>query len=102
MGSEELNFRQAARNIDRCLSFGGGIRRDQRRTFDGFLNHGNPRVKEYAQQLKLKIDLERKAWRGAIEADERTAMEFPETIGGAPYDFEPDQPEVCSADDIQF
>jgi hypothetical protein len=58
LGSEELSYRQDVRNIDRCIGFDGGIRRKQRKTFDRFLTHENPRVREYT--LKIKEDMERR------------------------------------------
>lgn len=80
LGNEELAYRQLIRDVDRCLTFGGGIRRNQSKNFDRFLNHDNPRVRAYAQQAKQEIDADRRASIQAFEADERMSAESPETI----------------------
>ena len=46
------------------------IRRKQRRQFDRFLEHANPRVREYAEQV-VEVDAEmRRELREAREAEE--------------------------------
>lgn len=69
LGSEELAYRQAVRDIDRCLDFGCGIRRKSRKTFDQFLSHSNPRIRGCAQRIKEDLEAERKEWQDAIAAD---------------------------------
>jgi hypothetical protein len=69
LGSEELSYRQDIRNIDRCFGFGGGIRRKQRKTFDRFLCHVNPRVRDYALQLKQEMERHRNTWNEMAEFD---------------------------------
>ncbi len=51
LGSEELARRQAMRNIDQLLNWGGGIRRNQRKTFEGYLRHADPKVRSYAESI---------------------------------------------------
>lgn len=79
-GPEELAYLQEIRNVERCLYF-GRLRRNQRKTFDKFLSHSNPRVREYAQRIKLDLDRERLAWRAALAEDERLLEEHMEKIG---------------------
>ena len=50
LGAEELEYRSAMWNLDRCID-GGFIRRKRRQEFNRFLEHENPRVRELAQQL---------------------------------------------------
>lgn len=52
LSSEELAFRQAQRDIDRTRGFSGGIRRKHRPTFERFLEHDNPRVRAYAEEVQ--------------------------------------------------
>ena len=84
LGRDELAYRQAVRDIDRCLKFGGGIRRNQRKAFDRFLQHANSRVREYAQQIELEMQAERAAWREAMIEDERVVDEYLETVFQSP------------------
>ena len=79
MGSEELAYRQAIRHVESCLTFGGGVRRNQRKTFEQFFNHSNPRVREYVQRLKNEMDAER-ARSHTLEMQESADAERLETI----------------------
>ena len=65
-----MAYRQAVRNVDKCLNFGGGMRRNQRTAFDRFLSHANLRVREYAERIKQDMQTEHKARAEAILEDE--------------------------------
>jgi hypothetical protein len=67
LGSEELLYRQHIRNIDRCRGFGGGIQRKQRIAFGRFLTHIDPRVRDYALQIKQEMDRQRDTWNADID-----------------------------------
>ena len=75
LGSEELAYRQEIRNIERCLDC-GRVRRKHRKTFERFLSHSNPWVREYAQQIKLSMEKEHLAWKAMIDEDERQLDEY--------------------------
>src|SRR5580692_6802997 len=50
LGSEELTYRQAVRNIDRMLTWETGrVKRKHRNNFARFLHHPNERVRRYAE-----------------------------------------------------
>src|SRR5262245_18811641 len=51
LGKEELAFRQALRNLERCLDWDGMMRRKQRKQVDSVLQHENPRVRAAAQVI---------------------------------------------------
>lgn len=52
LGPEELAYRQAVRDIDRLVTFESGlIRRKQRAVFARYLEHRNPRVRRYAEEV---------------------------------------------------
>ena len=70
LGPEELAYRQGVHDIESCRDFSGRIRRKQRKTFASFLEHENPRIREYAQQLKAKLEAESEEWRKMIEMEE--------------------------------
>jgi hypothetical protein len=58
------------------MNFGMGIRSKHRKAFDRFLDHPNPRVREYALNVKSVSDAAIKEWRDAIAMDELMAEEF--------------------------
>ena len=62
LGPEELEYRSATWNLDRCID-GGFIRRKRRQEFNRFLDHKNPRVRELAQQLLAEDARLRAEWR---------------------------------------
>jgi hypothetical protein len=78
LGAAELAYRQAVRDIDRCMTSEGMIRRKQRPVLDRFLAHESERVRAYAQYCvqhdateREARRLERQAWRaeedGSVE-----------------------------------
>lgn len=48
LGAGELAYRQAARDIDRLVTWNGLVRRKQQKTFEQFLSHPDERVRAYA------------------------------------------------------
>lgn len=48
LGPAELAYRQAVRDITRCFTYEGFLRRKARRTFERFLEHECERVRAYA------------------------------------------------------
>jgi len=52
LGAEELAYLQNVRNLERCVTWEGFIRRKQRAEFETFLQHDDPRVRAMAEDLK--------------------------------------------------
>src|SRR6185437_10716267 len=50
LGKDELAYRQAVRNIDRCFNGEGLLRRQHRATFEKFLRHPDAYVRLYAAE----------------------------------------------------
>lgn len=51
LGAKELAYRQALRNLENCISSHGVIPRRRRKAFEQFLNHEDPRIREYAKEI---------------------------------------------------
>ena len=51
LGAEELAYRQARRDLERCATWEGIIPRKRRKAFQAFLNHDDPRIRAMAEQL---------------------------------------------------
>ncbi len=51
LGTEELAYRQAIRDIDRLLDWDGVVRRKHRKSFERFLLHPDERVRRYAEDI---------------------------------------------------
>ncbi len=105
LGKEELEYRQAVRNIDRCLDWSGRPRRKQRKTFERFRHHASERVRRYVEELEAYWAEERRQWRELRRLDEALEEawendivaraeaandEWPER-GDLPADFEDDE-----------
>ena len=54
LASEELAYRQACRNLERCVTWEGIIPRKRRKSFQGFLNDDDPRIREMAEQIQVE------------------------------------------------
>ncbi len=52
LGKEELEYRQAVCNVDRCLDWDGRLRRKQRKSFERLRDHPNERVRCYVEELE--------------------------------------------------
>ena len=73
LGKEEVAFRQHARNIDRLFSPSGLLKRTQRRTFEKYLAHADPRVRAHAEYMRAfdeSIRRERREVWEAMQAQE--------------------------------
>ena len=69
LGKEELEVRQALRNLERCLDDFGHIRRRHRKQFESFLVHPNARIRQATEEIQESIDRRHQEWVKAIEAD---------------------------------
>lgn len=61
LGSDELAYRQAVRDLERCLTWEGIIPRKRRRTFDRFLAHKDARIRAMAEEMQRE-DADSRAW----------------------------------------
>jgi hypothetical protein len=52
LGKEELAYRQALRNLESLLTWEGVVPRRQRKRFEAFLKHRDPRVRACAQAVQ--------------------------------------------------
>jgi hypothetical protein len=76
LGTSELQYRQDLRNLERCVTWEGIIGRKKRKAFNRFLEHPDPHIRQYADQLAAQN----------IEA--RSLLRFLECGGD---DFEPEE-----------
>jgi len=70
LGKEELEYRQAVRNVDRALRSHYGISRRDRAVLERSLQHPDPRVQLYVAELIYQGERERAESRLAWEQDE--------------------------------
>jgi len=100
LGPEELAFRQAVRNIERLLDWNGMLRRKQRKAFEKFLSHSNPRVREYAESVARHDAEQREEYRQMrIEEEEEDARWIATIDSGATSD---DARDPLAEEDIPF
>lgn len=70
LGTEELEYRQAVIDIDRCLGWGGHLKRHHRRTFERYRDHPNERVRRYIEELEADWAEDRRLFREMCEQEE--------------------------------
>lgn len=69
LGVEELEYRQALRNLERCITWDGIIPRKQRRNLERFLQHNDERIRIEAEKMQFIDRHERERMR--LEAAEK-------------------------------
>lgn len=74
LGAEELAYRQSVRDLERCLTWEGFVRRKQRASFERFLRHEDPRVREMAERV-LSAESETRRLTREAEVDEAPAVD---------------------------
>ena len=89
LGSEELAYRQAVSDIGRCLCDDGRIRRKQRKTFEQFLHHENPRIRALAEEVQEEDRLARASWEEIERLEEEWAAALIAEEDGWPEGDEP-------------
>jgi len=70
LGKEELAYRQEIRNLERLLGYQGHVPRKKLKQFQKYLEHENPRVRAYAEQIALDDALERAELRLQMHLDQ--------------------------------
>ena len=58
LGAEELTYRQHVRNIERCLTWEGTVRRTCRKVVERFLGHQDLRLRAWAEELLNGLPLD--------------------------------------------
>ncbi|HQU42561.1 MAG TPA: hypothetical protein PK867_07095 [Pirellulales bacterium] len=58
LGPEELSYRQHVRNIERCLTYEGLVRRKRRSFVEQFLGHDDLRLRAWAEELLTGVPLD--------------------------------------------
>ena len=76
LGAEELRYRQALRNLERCISAGGSIRRKQRKQFEQFLRHEDPRIRSLAEEIFTEDQFARALSRAYADLDDELLEAF--------------------------
>ncbi|MDA0814765.1 MAG: hypothetical protein O3C21_20500 [Verrucomicrobia bacterium] len=116
LGVEERAFRQAERNLERCVTLEGIIPRKKRKQFEAFLTHGDPRIRELALELQKTDALMRSAARDERKEEEGflTAREWglyhfedpedavPEEFKGMMLSFRNTEPDDDDSGEIPF
>ncbi len=98
LGSSELQYRQELRNLEILVCGGDIIGRKQRKAFKKFLEHPDPRIRRYAEELAAR-DVEAGALLKSLEDEgncepENDYIEFESTAAGmSPED-------LCSKNEI--
>jgi hypothetical protein len=91
----DLEYRQHIRNIERTLDWDGRIRRRQRKVFERFLNHPNPRVRAFAIEAKKRDEELRAKFPAMMEADAMVTDQFVSS-------YEPPSTEAWEDMDLPF
>lgn len=73
LGSEELAYRQACRDLQRCMTWEGIIPRKRRKSFERFLHHDDTRIRALAKQMQAEDEATHKLLRVDREFDEIAA-----------------------------
>jgi hypothetical protein len=63
LGAEELAYRQALRNLERCMGMSPTIPRKHRDSFNRFLTHKDPRIRAAAREMEALDAQTRAEWR---------------------------------------
>ena len=75
LGADELAYRQALRNLERCMTWEGIIPRKRRKSFEQFLDHKDPRIRARAEEMLEEDRAERAYQRSMRELDEALSEE---------------------------
>ena len=99
LGREELEYRSALGNLDRCLTDEGMIRRKGRKQFEQFLEHENPRVRAVAEELLANDLMQRALTRAAVDLEETLLEAHLFELDGAGAEFAEEQSIHYGGDD---
>jgi uncharacterized membrane protein YukC len=102
LGPEELAYRSAARNMERLLNWDRTIRRKRRQEFERFLQHSNPRVRRYAEELSECDASRRREIREEREAEEDCLERIEDTVWQEEMDPNKAEPALFEDEDLPF
>ncbi len=103
LGGSELQHRQDLRSLERLVTWEGIIGRKKKKAFDRFLEHPDPRIRGYAEDLAVQVVKARSSLRFSEEESncelEDNRFEFEgAAVGASPEDL-PSQNEIDAPDD---
>lgn len=92
LGAEKLAYRQALRDLQRCMTWEGIIPRKRRTSFERFLHHDDPHIRAVAEEMLEEDRTTRRLMRADAERDEAWAETSEQTRAEAddPTGAEPD------------
>jgi len=70
LGSEELAYRQACRDLERCVTWEGIIPRKRRKYFERFMHHHDARIRALAEKMQAEDQAARRLLQADMEVDE--------------------------------
>lgn len=70
LGAEELAYRQALLNLQRCMTWEGIIPRKRRKSFERFLHDDDPRIRALAEKMQKEDRTTRRIMQAEAELDE--------------------------------
>jgi hypothetical protein len=70
LGSEELAYQQACRDLERCAIGERIISRKRRKSFERFLHHEDPRIRDLAEKMQAEDQEARRLLQADMELDE--------------------------------
>lgn len=90
LGAEELSYRQALRDLERCMTWEGIIPRKRRKAFQQFLKHDDPRILALAKEMEEEDRMTRNLMRADEQLEQAEASERIGTKGNKEFDAESD------------
>ncbi len=90
LGAEELAYRQALRNLERCVGMGPLIPRKHRAQLNRFLTHQDPRIREAAREMAALDAQTRAEWREKRQWEQGLADAMVETLSEMEVDTDRD------------
>lgn len=93
--ADELTYRQALRDLERCITWEGIIPRKRRRSFLMFLEHADPRIRQLALEMQEEDRIARRQpWQ---DSDDDS---FGDDTGGNDHNFEVME-EIVDGDNLE-
>jgi GrpB-like predicted nucleotidyltransferase (UPF0157 family) len=88
--------------MERLLNWDGTIRRKRRQEFERFLQHSNPRVRRYAEELSECDASRRREIREEREAEEDCLERIEDTVWQEEMDPNKAEPALFEDEDLPF
>jgi hypothetical protein len=81
LGADELVYRQALRNLERCMDINTIIPRTHRASFDRFLTHKDPRIRAAAREMQERDAQTRTEWSAVRRQEQEREVHTLDTWG---------------------